>query len=188
MKISESPLLAAVWCFTHQHELSANAKQEKTKQEKITVFKIYSSLVIRPGTGSRLDFWRVGLFAKEFPKLLTLCAAGVWTTVTKVVCVDHFFYGVLFLAKNILASVISSIYHWIKKMSHFPPKERGRIEREGRCARSYRVAKILFCQRCFFSQDPSGFKLQIPHQPHVKTLETWVYKIIWIWWMCTCFL
>lgn len=71
-------------------------------------------------------------------------------------------------------------------MSHFPLKQRGGIERE---ARSYRVAKALFfiTEVFFFPRIllDLSFKSSISH---IQNLESWVYMIIWIGWMCVCFL
>jgi len=70
MKIPESPPPAAVQCFPHQHELSANAKQEKMKQKKITKLLKILKKFSRPGRESRLGLWQVCLFVKEYSELL----------------------------------------------------------------------------------------------------------------------
>lgn len=85
---------------------------------------------------------------------------------------DHSFYSIVPLAKNILTSGISSIYHQTEKGAiSLPKRKRGRIEQGSSCARSYRVGKILLHVKGFFPHDPSGFKLQMPYQLYANPVK-----------------
>lgn len=58
-----------------------------------------------------------------------------------------------------------------KRQSHVPLKQSNKIKQGNRSAGDYRVAKILCCIKCLFSQDSCGLKLNILMQ----NLENWLY-------------
>lgn len=94
-KISESPICSSLALSTSAWT-KCKCKTGRDESEKDNQTTIHLEKRYQAWHTSWIRFVAGMCVCKCIPKI-TLCVAGIWTNVTKVVCVDHSFYWVLIL-------------------------------------------------------------------------------------------